>query len=161
MRYSLLIFCLLLSAVTNALSLKADSPKQYVVQRGDSLWSISSRYLKNPWEWQALWHANSDIKNPNQLYPGAVIALSYYQNKPYLKVLSNGTIKLSPNLRPTPTDEAVPPIPLGDIKPFLDESLILDEDVLSRAPYVVGLIGEHMLGGQGDEVYVKGLHPST
>jgi hypothetical protein len=131
-----------------------------VIQKGDSLWSISSRYLKNPWEWKALWRANPNIKNPNHLYPGAVLVLDHYQNTPYLRVLSNGTIKLSPTTRPTPLEEVVPPISLGDIKPFLDKSLILDEDILIRAPYVVAYVGEHMVGGQGDEVYVKGLHPS-
>lgn len=160
MRYFLLFFCFLFSPVDFALTLKADSPKRYVVQHGDSLWSIANRYLKNPWEWKQLWRANPHIRNPNRLYPGAVLVLDYYQNNPYIRVLSNGTVKLSPSTRITNLDSAIPPIPLDDIKPFLDESLILDEDVLHRAPYVVALMGEHMLGGQGDEVYVKGLHPS-
>ncbi|HAT1596736.1 TPA: LysM peptidoglycan-binding domain-containing protein [Legionella pneumophila] len=160
MKYCLLIFCLIISSIAHALSLRPDSPSRYVVQPGDTLWSISSRYLNNPWEWKALWRANPQIQNPDRLYPGAVLALEYYQNIPYLRVLSNGTIKLSPNIRVTPQEDAVPPIPLGDIKPFLDESLILDVNVLSRAPYVVALMSERMLGGQGDEIYVRGLHPS-
>jgi hypothetical protein len=147
--------------VNHALSLRADSPQRYVVQHGDSLWSIASRYLKNPWEWKALWRANPHIQNPNRLYPGAVLILDYYQRRPYIRVLSNGTIKLSPSIRPHAVDDAIPPIPLGELRPFLDESLILDEDVLIRAPYIVAFMGEHMLGGQGDEVYVKGLHPCT
>jgi hypothetical protein len=157
MRYFLFIFFFLLSTVGQTFSLKADSPKKYVVQRGDTLWLIANRYLKNPWEWKQLWRANPHIKNPNRLYPGAVIILSYHHKRPYLKVVSNGTVKLSPAVRPTRLDEAIPLIPLGDIKPYLNESLVLDEDVLRRAPYVVALMGEHMLGGQGNEVYVKGL----
>ncbi|KGP64229.1 signal peptidase [Legionella norrlandica] len=160
MRYYLLIFSLILSSFGHALSLRLDSPSRYVVQPGDTLWSISSRYLKNPWEWKALWRANPNIQNPDRLYPGAILSLEYYQNIPYIRVLSNGTVKLSPNIRITPSEDAVPPIPLSDIKPFLDESLILDVDVLSRAPYIVALQSERMLGGQGDEVYVKGLHSS-
>lgn len=160
MRYLLILLCFLLSTTNHALTLRPDSPPRYVVQHGDSLWSIASRYLKNPWEWKALWRANPNIKNPNRLYPGAILILDYYQSHPYIRVLSNGTVKLSPNARVSSLDKAIPPIPLDDIKPFLDESLILDEDVLSRAPYVIALMGERMLGGQGDEVYVKGLHPS-
>ncbi|KTD44684.1 LysM peptidoglycan-binding domain-containing protein [Legionella quateirensis] len=161
MRYLLILFCFLLSPVNHALSLRDDSPQRYVVQHGDSLWSIANKYLKNPWEWKSLWRANPNIQNPNRLYPGAVLILDYYQNQPYIRVLSNGTIKLSPKVRARPADEAIPPIPLVDLKPFLDESLVLDEDVLTRAPYIVAFTGEHMLGGQGNEVYVKGLHPST
>lgn len=161
MRYFFFIFCFLLSTLSHALSLRADAPKEYVVRSGDTLWSIANQYLKNPWEWKELWRANPQIKNPNHLYAGAVIALAYHAKKPYLRVLSNGTIKLSPTMRATPLEDEIPPIPLGDIKPYLNESLILDEDVLSRAPYVVALTVERMLGGQGDQVYVKGLHRST
>lgn len=160
MRYFLFLFCFILSPLNHALSLRADSPPRYVVQHGDTLWGIATRYLKNPWEWKELWHANPHIKNPDRLYPGAVLVLSYYQNAPYIRVLSNGTVKLSPSTRLTPIDDPIPPIPLGDLKPFLDESLILDEDILHRAPYIVAYMGEHMLGGQGDEVYVRGLHRS-
>lgn len=160
MRFILFIFFFFLSSLNYALSLRSDAPERYVVQPGDTLWNIASRYLNNPWEWKALWHANPKIKNPNRLYPGAVLVLAYSKDKPYIKVLSNGTIKLSPNVRPLPLDEAIPAIPLTDIKPFLNESLVLDQDVVSRAPYIVALIGERMIGGQGDEAYVQGLHPS-
>lgn len=160
MRLLLLLFCCILSPITYSLSLRADSPAEYVVQPGDTLWTISSRYLKNPWEWKELWHANPNIKNPNHLYPGAVLVLEKHNGTPYIRVLHNGTIKLSPHARPTSLSEIVPPIPLEAIKPFLNESLILDEDVLGRAPYVVAYVGEHMLGDSGVEVYVKGLHPS-
>lgn len=161
MRFPLFLICFLFASLNYGLSLRPDSPPRYVVQHGDSLWSISSRYLKNPWEWKSLWNANPNIKNPNRLYPGAILVLDYYRSTPYIRVLSNGTIKLSPNMRPSPLDEAVPPIPLGEIRPFLNESLILDEDILNRAPYVVAFMGEHMVGDQGTEIYVKGLHPST
>lgn len=161
MKFLLFIVFFCCSMLSQALSLKADAPERYVVQSGDSLWSIAHRYLKNPWEWKELWRANPNITNPNRLYAGAVIVLGYEAKKPYLRVLSNGTIKLSPSLRAQSFQEEVPPIPLGDIKPFLNESLILDEDVLIRAPYVVALTAERMLGGQGDQVYVQGLHSST
>jgi hypothetical protein len=161
MRYILIFFLFLISTTNQALTLRPDAPKQYVVQRGDSLWTIASRFLKNPWEWKELWHANPQIKNPNHLYAGAVLELNYSSKKPYLRVLSNGTVKLSPNIRASATEDIVPPIPLGEVKPFLNESLIFDEDALVRAPYVVAIAGERMVGGQGDEAYVRGLHPST
>lgn len=160
MRYILLLVCIFFSTLTNALALKPNAPSRYVVQHGDSLWTIASRYLEHPWEWKALWRANPNIKNPNRLYVGAVLVLDYYQDTPYIKVLSNGTVKLSPNTRAEPIDDLIPPIPLGDIRPFLNESLVLDDDVLVHAPYVIAYMGEHMLGGQGDQIYVKGLHPA-
>lgn len=161
MRLILFLYFFLCSALNYALSLKPDAPARYVVQPGDTLWSIASRYLQHPWEWKELWHVNRKIKNPNRLYVGAVLVLAYYEKKPYIHVLSNGTVKLSPNVHSLPLDEAIPAIPLADIKPFLNESLVLDQDVLSHAPYVLALVGEHMVGGEGNEAYVRGLHPST
>lgn len=160
MRYFLFLLCLLLSTALQALTLKETAPRRYIVQQGDSLWSIANCYLKQPWEWKNLWHANPHIKNPDRLYPGDVIVLRYYHQQPYLEVQPNGTIKLSPRLRPMLKDEAIPPIPLNDIRPFLNESLVLDSDLLMTAPYIVAFSGERLLGGQGDEVYVKNLHPS-
>jgi len=143
----------------NALTLQPTAPTRYVVQPGDTLWDIANQYLAYPWEWKSLWRANPNIKNPDRLYPGAILELHYHQRNPYLRVLSNGTIKLSPYMRPMPLENAIPPISLSDIKPFLDGSLVLDKDSLKYAPYVVAFMTEHLLGSQGDEVYVKNLCP--
>ena len=160
MRYMIGFFCLLLAFTGHAFTIRPDAPAQYEVKNGDTLWGIANRYLTDPWEWKALWHANSQIKNPDRLYPGAIIELRYHQRNPYLNVLSNGTVKLSPYLRATPLAAAIPPIPLSDIKPFLNGSLILDRDSLEDAPYIIAYMTEHMLGAQGDEVYVKNLCPN-
>jgi len=160
MRNFLLLIFILVSFSANAVLLRNDYPKRYVVQPGDTLWSIANKYLQKPWEWKTLWHANPQIRNPNRLYPGAILILDFYRKAPYIRVLSNGTIKLSPAKRPLPLEDAIPPIHLSDIKPFLDSSLVLDKDCLENAPYVVAYAGERLLGGQGDEVFVKNLRPN-
>jgi hypothetical protein len=167
MRYFLIVFNLFLFFVLNVnaspsnegLLLHSNYPMQYVIKPGDTLWRIASTYLKKPWQWQALWRANPRIKNPNHLYPGDIIYLHYANNRPYLTILSNGTIKLSPHLRPTHIDNEILPIPLDEIRPFLNNSIIMDENLLINAPYVVAFRGEHLLGSQGDEVFVKKLYP--
>ncbi len=159
MRYVLCLLGFLCSFVSQALTLRTDAPTRYVVKEGDTLWEIANRYLAYPWEWKDLWRANPNIKNPNRLYPGAILELTYHQQHPYLRVLSNGTIKLSPYMRPMPIDNPIPPIPLSDIRPFLNGSVVLDRDTLTNAPFVVAFTNEHMLGSQGEEVYVKNLCP--
>ena len=32
-------------------SVRADAPNVYVVKRGDTLWAISKRYLRDAWRW--------------------------------------------------------------------------------------------------------------
>lgn len=149
-----------MTTIGHTLSLKPDAPSRYVVKHGDSLWTIANRYLEHPWEWKQLLRANPNIKNPRHLYPGTILVLEYNADTPYIRVLPGRIVKLSPKMRQSQLDNAIPPIPLAEIKPFLNESLILDQNILDRAPYIIAYRGEHMLGGQGDYVYVKGLHPS-
>lgn len=154
----LLLICLLLTAFFgHTFSIKQDYPKEYIVKQDDTLWNIASQYLDKPWEWHDLMNA-PHVKNPERLYPGAVLALNYHKKRPYIRVVSNGFVKLSPHMRPMPDDQAIPAIPLSAIKPFLNGSLVMDVDLLDNAPYVVAMKGERLVGSQGDEVYVKNLH---
>lgn len=42
----------------------------HIIQRGDTLWDLSNRYLQNPFLWPQLWDANRYIDNPHLIYPG-------------------------------------------------------------------------------------------
>lgn len=42
----------------------------YIVERGDTLWDISARYLDNPYLWPQLWDSNSYITDAHWIYPG-------------------------------------------------------------------------------------------
>ena len=46
------------------------TPEYYVVQRGDTLWDISSKFLGNAYYWPRLWSINEQITNPHWIYPG-------------------------------------------------------------------------------------------
>jgi len=133
-------------------------PDRYVVKRGDTLWDIAERFLRDPWLWPEVWHINPQIENPHLIYPGDVISLVYVDGKPRL-VLQRGrpTVKLSPRARPRPLDEAIPTIPLDAIGPFLSRPRVLDEAAYEHAPYIVSSADEHLIAGAGDRVYVRGL----
>ena len=54
----------------------APQTQVYIIERGDTLWDISSRFLESPWYWPQLWALNPYITNPHLIYPGEPIALA-------------------------------------------------------------------------------------
>jgi len=46
------------------------SPDYYIIQEGDTLWDISTRFLGDPYAWPELWSINEYVTNPHWIYPG-------------------------------------------------------------------------------------------
>jgi len=44
--------------------------ERHTVERGDTLWDLSQRYLGSPWYWPKVWSYNPEIANPHWIYPG-------------------------------------------------------------------------------------------
>lgn len=51
------------------------TPELHVVQKGDTLWSLCSKYFNDPWRWPRLWAANPVITNPHWIFPGDIVRL--------------------------------------------------------------------------------------
>ena len=85
------------AAIAQEVSIREDSPDEYIVVEGDTLWDISGRFLDEPWQWPAIWHANQQIENPHLIYPGDKISLVYIDGQPRLMVdRGRPTVRLSP-----------------------------------------------------------------
>src|SRR3989304_8078555 len=71
-----LSFCFVLPGLTQDTK---ETEGVYTIKQGDTLWDISSRFLKNPFLWPKLWQRNSYITNPHWIYPGNPIRLSAFE----------------------------------------------------------------------------------
>ena len=153
-----MVFALLLAGqiLATDVVLNPNHPDRYVVVKGDTLWDISALFLRDPWLWPEIWYVNPQIANPHLIYPGDILTLVYVNGKPQLR-LSRGDLKLSPRIRTEGLDNAIPTIPLDAIKQFLTRTIVVDEDELDSAPYVLQSADEHVISGAGDRIYVRGI----
>lgn len=152
---------LMASAAPNAqpddpLTLNPDVPLTYTVQSGDTLWDIASLFLRDPWRWEELWAGNPQIDNPHLIYPGDTLSLVWDAGQPRLVRVEQGDIKLSPSMRASPLDLAIPAISRQHIEPFLRQHQVVEVAALDRAPYVLSGDGGRLISGVGDTIYGKG-----
>jgi LysM repeat protein len=144
-----------LAALSSAQDLKADAPDRYTVQRGDTLWGISGRYLTSPWNWPRLWGMNRDqVRNPHRIYPGDVLVLDR----------ASGTLRvgerseaMSPRVRTEDIQQAVPTIPPSAIEAFASRPMVISENELDGAPRIMATEESRVVVGAGNIAYAKGL----
>ncbi len=149
--------------------LAPNAPDRYTIKSGDTLWDISSLFLKTPWRWPELWGMNlGQIRNPHLIYPGQVLVLTKLNGRAILSFEGQGgadglpTVKLSPRIRAENLQgSAIPPIPLHVIEPFLSESLVVDGETFARAPRIVATPESRVLLSRGDRAYARGLYGSA
>ncbi len=147
------------------IQVKPNHPESYVVKKGDTLWDISGRFLEQPWRWPEIWKVNPQIKNPNLIYPGDVVKLTYVGGKPELTVSRGGAagaqgsrvVKLEPKVESTPNKQAIPSIPIEAIHQFLTRPKVVSATEMNDWPYVVSSYNEHLVAGPGNTIYVRGM----
>lgn len=168
MRTILLTVYLLLASVSapfvmaDELVLAENAPEVYVVKEGDTLWGISSMYLRDPWLWPEIWDINEQVDNPHLIFPGDELYLVWVDGKPRLRVRrgpGSNTVKLTPQMRIEPLDTAIPAIPLGVIGAWLKGHRIVSPEEIGIAPYVVAGAQRHLLSAAGNDFYARGVVP--
>src|SRR6267378_1730659 len=151
------------------LQVKDTAPDRYVVQRGDTLWSIATKFLNDQWRWPEIWRMNQEqIRNPHNIAPGDVLVLERSVSPPQLRLSDAGGglglggaeegVKLLPRIYTQPlTSEAIPAISPRAIEPFLTQPLIIEEGGLDRAPRIIATEENRVNVGAGNVAYVSGF----
>ncbi len=139
--------------------LQSNHPSRYTVKKGDTLWGIASRFLKDPWHWPEIWQRNDQIQNPHLIYPGDVLVLNIIDGSPELKVLRRKVVRLSPTIHTEPLDDAIPTIPPSAIQAFLTSPLVVEQDELDGAGYVAIGLDDKIALGAYSQFYARGLAP--
>ncbi len=123
--------------------------KEYVVKKGDTLWSIANHFLKDPYYWPEIWYDNPQIKNPHRIYPGDHIGIMYIGGHPRIGVT------LRPHIRYEALPPAVSAIPLDLIKPYLTYDRVMTAEQFEKAPYVLANRHDNIAIASGDVAYIR------
>jgi hypothetical protein len=165
--------------------LQPDHPTRYTVVEGDTLWDISTRFLRTPWHWPRIWKINEQIANPHLIYPGDVMVLRFVDGRPELTVVRDGqpgevplvdedlpisevlegvagapngtVVRLSPKVLSKPLAQPIPTISPDVILPFLTRPLFVDDDQLEKSGYVTIGLDDRIALGDNSEFYARGL----
>lgn len=138
------------------LTLVDNPPDRHIVVSGDTLWSISKKFLKDPWFWPEVWRMNKEqIKNPHRIYPGDIVLLDR----------SGGNIRLTiakpvlaqPKIYSEPVKEAISSIPPNIIEPFISQPLIIEANEHDNVPRIVATQEDRVYLGAGDTAFVSGI----
>lgn len=146
-----------------AVALTDSPPETYTVVKGDTLWDISGKFLKEPWRWPEIWDLNKEqIKDPHWIYPGDVIVLDRSGAQPRLRLVrgSADSSRLSPRTRVEALEaQPIPSIPAGVIGPFLSLPLVIEASALETAPLIVAGDENRVMMGNGSRAFARGLNP--
>ena len=124
--YVLIVF-LLLTSITFAETQKI---KKHRVIKGDTLWDITKKDLKDPFLWTKVWKANPRIANPHWIYPRQIISIPLYlldQEKSEAEAAPKPAAASQEPARQeeaAPQPEAVSQEPVKEVAPVMKHPLI-------------------------------------
>ena len=154
----LVLSCLSLNINADEITLQKNHPDRYTVVKGDTLWAISGKFLKDPWQWPKVWKMNrAEIKNPHRIYPGDVVVLDNSSGSPQLSLLHE-TVTLQPGAVEEPLEkEAIQTIAPNVIGPFLSQPLLIENGQLDTAPRIIAGPDNRVILSAGTRVYVNSI----
>ena len=129
-------------------------PVIYVIKKGDTLWGLSERFVKDPYYWPDMWSKNSQITNPHLIYPGQRIRVVNGRLELAPKEQAKGAVKSTGKSVPVVGAVDLP----GDVveeKTFPirgNESFLMLEDI-KPAGYVIGVHHDRIMAGVDDIVF--------
>jgi len=148
-----------------------ESAEIYTVQKGDTLWDISRHFLRDPWLWPEIWYKNPQIDNPHLIYPGDQLAIIYVGGQKRVQLVKRGdvfkqtnglkVVKISPRVHSKPLDSSIPSIPIDSVRQLLARPIIIDEQELADAAYILSSVDRHLANSTDDVIYVRGIDPNT
>lgn len=146
-------------------ALAQEGARTYTIKKGDTLWGVSERFLKDPYYWPNLWSHNPFIANPHFIYPGQEVAI--YDGR--IEIVPAAPEATEPTEAQAPAEVAPVPAPVAQPEPVETitvrtlggaEGFIADEELVS-AGTLVDTTDNRLLMATGDRVFLEMNDPGT
>lgn len=134
-------------------------PETYIIKEGDTLWDITEKYFKDPFQWPDIWENNDYIINPDLIYPGNKLLLRKLLQQALPPKGEKKKIKIKRKIaKPRkkriakPVTPALPEkIPVTNLSVFRTAGFIVQEDF--RVGSIIDSPLERFTLSKGDNVY--------
>ena len=70
-------------------------------------------------------------------------------------------VKINPRVRAQPIDASIPSIPIDQIRQLLERPIVVDEETMRDAAYVLASVDNHLINSTNDKLYVRKLDTSS
>lgn len=127
--------------VAGPVTAQNEQSTRYVIQKGDTLWGISQRFIKDPYYWPNLWAHNQKITNPHLIFPGQ--RLRIYADR----IEIEDTVPSQPGT--AMTDPVIPDVPFA----VSGAEGYLLENGLEPAGTIIKTNNDRLIVGENDPVY--------
>jgi hypothetical protein len=166
-----ILFLLLFLLLPSLIAAQMQKYEDYTVKKGDTLWDIANKELKDSFLWPKVWKENPEIKNPDLIYPGQKIRIPLYllqkEVMPVPEVrLPEKAPEIKPEVKPEVKVEAPPPAKV--VAPAQPEYLV-SQPILAASGYIADSVSyagkitdtenDRVIIGKGDYAYVKMSNP--
>ena len=133
-----------------------DDAEVYIIQKGDTLWDLSSQYYGDPYLWPQLWERNQYIQDAHWIYPGDPLVVGVEVTS--IDEVAAGKGSAGDDMADADADGGLnldrsssPPVPLGSEDDIYCSGFIGEENV----PYDSTVIGSEYAVSSGS---VPGSH---
>ena len=166
-----LFFFLLLPSLVAA---QMQEYEDYTVKKGDTLWYIANKELKDSFLWPKVWKENPGIKNPDLIYPGQKIKIPLYLLQKEITPVPEARLpEKAPEMKPEVKPEIKPEIRVETpaervVMPARREYLV-NQPVLASSGYIADSVyyagkitdteNDKVIIGKGDYAYVRMSNP--
>ncbi len=132
------LFCLSLLFIffITSLNTQVSASEEYIVEKNDTLWDISTRKLEDPFLWPKLWNVNPHIENPDLIYPGTKIFIPSREELMQIPALPTKEIPIAGKQKIKKSKPDSEPKSIWKYAPIMERKYIVEKNLYIASGWI-------------------------